>query len=282
MLPGLLLTIQSFLFSRVHSGWTRVIKGGVWPSTPLWNDCARVYPAVSTKFGKYPFLGWFYPFLARCGLVCPGLAQKHRRLATVPARGCCGTTKRRPPTSKRPSAQTRSNVVSIRDQHTTGLGSLISAYIYDESRSWVLTPISCSSREAPSTPDNADTDNEDSYCYSTYKSWCSCGLPINGTTNEASFTTTRQLPPVWSRERLNSRSEPVSLAKSIASYIILTSSFNMVVHYPNRLLAPCPWIRIYRHTQYQTSHNSSVSNNTKQYYVRAAFSFIMQVRALGA
>ena len=55
----------------------------------------------------------FYPFLSRRGLVCPGLARKHRRWATVPARGCCGTTKRLRPTSKRPTAQTHSNVISL-------------------------------------------------------------------------------------------------------------------------------------------------------------------------
>ena len=98
---------------------------------PLFGMHERVYPAVSTKFGKYPFLARFYPFLARCGFVCLRLGQKHRRLATVPARRCCGTTKRLRPTSKRPSSQTRSNVISIRDHHTTGLGSVISAY-HDE------------------------------------------------------------------------------------------------------------------------------------------------------
>ena len=82
-------------------------------------------------FGEYPFLARFYLFLVRCGLVCPGLAQKHRRLTTVQPRGCCGTTKRIRPTSKRPTAQTRLNVVTIRDQHTAGLGSVITAY-HDE------------------------------------------------------------------------------------------------------------------------------------------------------
>ena len=82
-------------------------------------------------FWEVPLLARFYPFLARCGLVCPGLAQKHRRLATVPARSCCGKAKRLRPTSKRPTAQTRSNVISIRLQHTTGLGSEITAY-HDE------------------------------------------------------------------------------------------------------------------------------------------------------
>ena len=110
-----------------------MIKGWVWLGTPFWNACVRVYPAVSTKFGKYPFLARFYSFLARCDLVRPGLAQNHPRLATVPARGGCGTTKRLRPTSNRPTAQTRSNVISIlvRDQHTTGLGSVIAAY-HDE------------------------------------------------------------------------------------------------------------------------------------------------------
>ena len=93
---------------------------------------ARGYtPPSLLSLGKYPFLTRFYPFLALCDLVCPGLAQKHRRLAIVPARGCCGTTKRLRPTSKRPTAQTRSNVISIRDQHATGLGSVITAY-HDE------------------------------------------------------------------------------------------------------------------------------------------------------
>ena len=125
---------------------------------PFWNACVRVYPAVSSKFGKYPFL-------ARCDLVCPGLAQNHRRLATIPASGGCGTTKRLRPTSNRPTAQTRSNVIRIRDRHSTGLGSVITAYRtmmrHDESsRSWV-TPMSCS-HAAPSAPQfkNADADTK--------------------------------------------------------------------------------------------------------------------------
>ena len=80
---------------------------------------------------EVPLFGTILPLLARCDLVCPGLAQKHRRLATVPARVFCGTTKRLRPMSKRPTAQTHSNVISIRDQHSTGLGSVIAAY-HDE------------------------------------------------------------------------------------------------------------------------------------------------------
>ena len=98
---------------------------------PVWNACERVYPAVSTKLEKYLFLARFYPFFARCDLVYPGLAKKKSLLATVPARGCYGTTKRLRPTSKRPTVQTRSNVISIRDQHSTGLGSVTTAY-HDE------------------------------------------------------------------------------------------------------------------------------------------------------
>ena len=79
----------------------------------FWKASAKVYPAVSTKLGKY--LVRFYPFLAHCG--------------------------------------------------------------------------------------NADTDNGDSYIRGgIYKSCCSRGLPINDTTNNSSFTTTRQLPPTGSRE----------------------------------------------------------------------------------
>ena len=96
---------QFLFFPGVYSGWTRVIKSGVWASTPFWHAYARVYPAVPTRFGKSPFL-------ARREIVCLGMAQKHRWWATVPARGC-GTTKRLSPTSKRPTAQTRSNMIGI-------------------------------------------------------------------------------------------------------------------------------------------------------------------------
>ena len=118
VLPGLLPTMQSWVFFlECIAGETRVIKS--------------VYPAVFTKFRKYPFLTRFNPFLARCDLVCPGLAQKHRRFATVSARGCRGATNRLRPTSKGSTTHTRSNLISIRDQHTTGLGSVITAY-HDE------------------------------------------------------------------------------------------------------------------------------------------------------
>ena len=106
-----------FFVLECIAGETRVIKS--------------VYPAVFTKFRKYPFLTRFNPFLARCDLVCPGLAQKHRRFATVSARGCRGATNRLRPTSKGSTTHTRSNLISIRDQHSTGLGSVITAY-HDE------------------------------------------------------------------------------------------------------------------------------------------------------
>ena len=70
-------------------------------------------------------------------------------------------------TSKRPTAETRLNVISIRDQHTTELGFVITTYMM--SRGCELTPFSCS-RAAPSAPDIADTDKED-----IYKSCYSCG-----------------------------------------------------------------------------------------------------------
>ena len=152
-------------FFRVHCGWTSDQKWGV-IKYPSWNACARLYPAVSTKFGKDPFLARFYPFVAPCDLVCPELAQKHHRLATVPARGGCGTTKRLRPTSNRPTAQTRSNVISIVCTWSAYHRARFSDYCihrtmvrHDESsRSWV-TPMS-SSHASPSAPKfkNADTD----------------------------------------------------------------------------------------------------------------------------
>ena len=148
----------AFVFSRVYNGCTRVIKSGVWPSTPFF-ECLR------EDIPRRPQV-WEVPFFARCGLMCPGRAQKHRRLATVSGRGGCGTTKRLRPTSRRPTAQIHSNVISMRDQHAAGLGSVITAY-HDESRLWVLTPMSCSSRAAPSAPYNADTDKEDSCTYTS-------------------------------------------------------------------------------------------------------------------
>ena len=60
--------------------------------------------------------------------MCPGLAQQRGPCATVPARGRCGTTKRLRHTSKRPTAQTRSSVISIHDQYTTEVGSVITLY----------------------------------------------------------------------------------------------------------------------------------------------------------
>ena len=150
---------QFLFFPGVYSGWTRVIKSGVWASTPFWHACARVYPSISTKFGKSRCLARFYVFLARCGLVCPGISRKHRRWVTVPARGCCGTTKRLRPTSTRPTTQTRSNVISICDQYTRSVYviSISKGLVpwlqhtmmrHDESRSYV-TPhlvISCTWR----------------------------------------------------------------------------------------------------------------------------------------
>ena len=83
------------------------------------------------KNGKSPFSVKCSSSLARCGLVYPGVAQKHRRWATVPARRCCGTTKRLRLTAKRPTVQIRPDVISVRDQHTTELRSVITAY-HDE------------------------------------------------------------------------------------------------------------------------------------------------------
>ena len=63
----------------------------------------------------------------------------------------------------------RSNVVSIRDQHSTGLGSVITAYTmmrHDElSRSWV-TPMSCF-HAAPSAPKFTNVDRHRSYVLRT-------------------------------------------------------------------------------------------------------------------
>ena len=83
---------------------------------------ARVHPVISTKFGKCPSLARLYPFMSRCGWRYAGLAENYRRWVTVPARVCCGTPTRRPPTSERPTAQTLSNMISIGDQHTTPHG----------------------------------------------------------------------------------------------------------------------------------------------------------------
>ena len=224
---------------RYHAG------SGAWPSTPFRSACARVYPAVSSKFGKYPFL-------ARCGLVCLGLAQKHRQLATVHARVCCGTTKGLRPTSKRPTAQTRPNVISIPQGLFRWL--LHTMMRHDVSRSWVLTPISCSSRTAPSAPDNADTDNEDSYIQIGLLVWPSnqnidwwhwlvaCGP-------HAKQPTTQALPS-QGNYHMSAGREPVSRNPSRD-----TSSWHRPIVVNHRLSAPRPWTRIYRHTQllYQTS-----------------------------
>ena len=91
----------------------------------VWNACARVYPAVSTKFGKYPFL-------ARSGLVCPGLAQNTAswrlfQLAVVVARRK-DYVPRRNDQRNGPDSLKRDQHISIRDQHNTGIGSVITAY----------------------------------------------------------------------------------------------------------------------------------------------------------
>ena len=78
-----------------------------------------------------PLFGTITHFWAGHGLVYPGLAHKLRRRVTVPARGSCGTTQRLRSTSKRLTAQIRLNAISIRDQHTTELGSMITAH-HDE------------------------------------------------------------------------------------------------------------------------------------------------------
>ena len=49
-------------FSRVYSGWARVIKSEVWASTPFWHVYARVFPSVVTNFGSPPFWHDFNPF----------------------------------------------------------------------------------------------------------------------------------------------------------------------------------------------------------------------------
>ena len=113
----------------------------------------------------------------------------------------------------------------------------------------VLTPISCSCRAVPSVPDNADTDDEDSYIQVVLPVWPSnqsidwwhwlvaCGPHMTQPTTQASPQGNYHLSAVESP-----RNEPVSLAKSIASYIIMASSYH-------RLSAPRPCTRIYRHTR---------------------------------
>ena len=59
----------------------------------------------------------------------PDWLKNQRRLSLVPACGCRGATKRFRPTSKRPTVQTRSNVISIRDQHAIGFVTVNIAYM---------------------------------------------------------------------------------------------------------------------------------------------------------
>ena len=155
-----------FLFSPVYSGRTRVIKSGVWSSTPWWNACARVYPAL-LSLGSTPF-GTILPLFGTLRIGVPRIGSK------TPPVGHCSSSwllwhevPLRNDQRPRPAQTWSAYVISIRVvQHTAGLGSVITAY-HDET--WVqvvsLTSISCSSRADPSAPDNADTDNEDSYVY---------------------------------------------------------------------------------------------------------------------
>ena len=104
-----------YLFFRgVYSGWTRLFKSGVWASTPFWHAYARLFPAVSTKVEMFHYMVRLSPFLARCGLVCPVMPQKHWQWAMVPPCRCRGTTTRLRLTSKRATTvQTGSNVTSL-------------------------------------------------------------------------------------------------------------------------------------------------------------------------
>ncbi|CAM9862414.1 unnamed protein product [Laminaria digitata] len=83
------------------------------------------------SLGCSPF-GHHFSFLTCCGWMFPGLAQKHRRRVTFLAFGCCGSPTRPCPTSKIPTAQTRSNVIK-RYQHTkydTVWSELVSPWLY--------------------------------------------------------------------------------------------------------------------------------------------------------
>ena len=59
VLPGLLPTIHFFL---VYSGWTRVIKSGVWPSTLLGMLAQGFTPPSLLPLGSPPFGHDFTPF----------------------------------------------------------------------------------------------------------------------------------------------------------------------------------------------------------------------------
>ena len=172
-----------FFLECIRSGWTRVIKSGVWLSTPFWNACARVYPAVSTKFEKYPLL-------ARCDLVCPGLAQKHRPLVTVPARDYWHD-------EKTTSIVKTTNGPDLlkRDQHTSTSSAIPQGLVW-----WLLH-----------TMMRHDESIQVVFYSCVFQSKHRLVPLVGGllrphfphdTTNDASFTTTRQPPPVCSREPL--------------------------------------------------------------------------------
>ena len=173
-LPGHLPTIQSFFFFReciaAEREWSKVGCEQVL----FFGMFTRGYtPPSLLNLGSPPFWCDFPPFWHVVDWCTPDWLQNTAggglfQLAVVVVRRKDYVPRRNDQRAR--SAQTWS-VISIRDQHTTELGSVTTAYIpWWEMTSLrrELTPVSCF-RAARSAPDNAGTDNENKYksCYSS-------------------------------------------------------------------------------------------------------------------
>ena len=116
------------------------------------------------------------------------------------------------PTSKRPMAQTRSNVISLRNQHTTGLGSVITACHVETCGVQVVGDshimLSCSRVGSKNSTQIRNGENY-KYVYVTSRATRVAFQPValvgglspsHDTANEAIVTTARQRPPSCGRE----------------------------------------------------------------------------------
>ena len=141
-----------------------------------------------------------------------------------------------------------------------------------ESRSWVLTPISCSSF----APRRLQITQTQKMRTATYKSYCSCGLPVKTLIDGIGWW---PVAPTRHNQRrklhhhkatinttcLQPRAPEVNLFRSRnpSRHASSWRSRPTVVHH--RLSAPRPWTRIFRYTiTVPNSTHYSACNNSKQ------------------
>ena len=195
----------------------------------------------------------------------PRTGSKTPPVGDCSARGCCGTTKRLRPTSKRPTAQTRSNVMSIHVWSAFHrLGSVITAY-HDETW-WVVQVVGDSHvmlHAAPSVPKfkNADTDTSGGQLY-VYKSCYSLLVWVSNQNIDwwhwlvaccphTTQPTTQASPPTQGNYHqfvIGSPEVNLRRSRNLSRHTVSWRARPTIVHH--RLSAPRPWTRTYRHTRY--------------------------------